>query len=281
MPPEVVAALERLDQLAAAVPSLREAAALQGAILRTSYTEPLVVSAVALTQEQAAEKLQAGVPLLRGEHVPLNMQLVEATIIRLCRTVQEHGSAPGSADEIAAAIKGGALPVETLVQAVLDGQLTTLHERAAELGVDSEMLRMLLRFGLFPALQRLAAQLAALQAVAPWQHGYCPICGSWPLLGEHRGLDQARFLRCGLCAAEWPVDRLLCPYCGSSNHEDLGYLHVEGADQQRAVTCERCRGYIKVLASLAAIPPLELMVHDLATIHLDLIAVERGFGAPA
>jgi FdhE protein len=280
MPPEVAAALERLDQLAAATPSLREAAALQGAILRTIYAEPTEVGAIAVTQEQAAEKLRDGEPLLRGERVPLSIQATEATIIRLCNTLREHGSAPGGANEIAAAIKGRALQVEALVQAVLDGQVTTIRARAAVLGVDGEMLCTLLRFSLFPGLQQLAAQFAAFRAVTPWQQGYCPICGSWPLLGEHRGLEQTRFLRCGLCAAEWAVDRLFCPYCGSRNHEDLGYLHVEGADQQRAVTCEQCRGYVKVLASLMAIPPLELVVHDLATIHLDMIALERGYTVP-
>jgi formate dehydrogenase maturation protein FdhE len=67
---------------------------------------------------------------------------------------------------------------------------------------------------------------------------------------------------------------------GSRNHEDLGYLHVEGADQQRAITCEQCHGYVKVLASLMAIPPLELVVQDLATLHLDMIALERGYTPP-
>jgi FdhE protein len=280
LPSEVAAALERLDQLAEASPSLHEAAALQGAILRTIYAAPPEVGTVALTQELAAEKLRDGVPLLRGERLPLSVPAIEATILRLCRTVRELESAPGTVDEIAAAIERQALQVETLVQAVLDGQLTAIHERAAELGVDGEMLSTLLRFSLFPALLQFAAQLATLQAAAPWQRGYCPICGSWPLLGEHRGLEQMRFLRCGLCAAEWAVDRLLCPYCGSRDHEDLGYLHVENEDHKRAVTCEQCHGYVKVLATLTPIPPIELAVHDLATIHLDMVAIERGYVAP-
>jgi len=280
MPPEVAAALERLDQLAEASPSLHEAAALQGAILSTIHAAPPEVGTVALTQELAAEKLRDGVPLLRGERLPLNVPAIEATILRLCKTVRDLESAPGIVDEIAAAINGQALQVEVLVQAVLDGRLTAIHERAAELGVDGQMLSTLLRFSLFPVLLQFATQLAVLQAVAPWQRGYCPICGSWPLLGEHRGLEQMRYLRCGLCAAEWAVDRLLCPYCGSRNHEDLGYLHVEGEDQKRAVTCESCRGYIKILATLVPIPPIELAVHDLATIHLDMAALERGYAPP-
>jgi FdhE protein len=267
--------------LAEATPALREAATLQGAILRSVYARPSQVVAVSIAPEHAAERLGNGEPLLRGERVPPDVPALEALILQLCGTMRRHGAAPGSADEIAAAIKGRALQVETLARAALEGQASAIRERAAELGLDGEMLCTLLRFSLFPALQQAAARLAPLAAAAPWQRGYCPICGSWPLLGEHRGLEQTRYLRCGMCAAEWTVDRLMCPFCGSRNHEDLGYLHVEGADHLRAVTCERCRGYVKVLASLMAIPPLDLVVQDLATLHLDVIALERGYTPPA
>ncbi len=280
LPPPVAAALNQLDQLAEATPSLREAAMLQGAILRTVYAQPPPSVVAAITVERAAEKLRNGEPLLRGERVPLDLPGIEATILELCGTMQRHSATPTSAEEIAAAIKGHALHIEVLVRTALEGQARMIRERAADLGLDGEMLCTLLRFSLFPALQQVAAQLAPLAAARPWQRGYCPICGSWPLLGEHRGLEQTRYLRCGMCAAEWAVDRLMCPFCGSRNHEDLGYLHVEDADQQRAVTCEQCHGYVKVLASLMAIPPLELVVHDLATLHLDVIALERGYTAP-
>jgi hypothetical protein len=35
-----------------------------------------------------------------------------------------------------------------------------------------------------------------------------------------------------------------------------------------------------VIATLMSIPPIELAVHDLATIHLDMVAIERGYIAP-
>lgn len=163
---------------------------------------------------------------------------------------------------------------------MLDGRTEAIHAQAEALDLDGDMLRTLLRFSLFPALTRLNRQLAPLRAATPWQHGYCPTCGSWPLLGEHRGLEQTRVLRCGLCAGEWAVDRLLCPFCGSRDHADLSYLHVEDQDQRRAATCERCHGYIKTLATLAPIPPIELIAHDLATLHLDMLALERGYIPP-
>ena len=277
--PEVVAALDRLDRLVEATPSLREAALLQGAILRAISREPPQLGAFDMPADHAAEKLHAGVPLLRDERVPLDLNAIQKLMLELCQAIREHGGDAGAVDEIAAGIKQHTLNVEQLVRNVLDGQTAEIRERAVELGVDGDLLCTLLRFSLFPSLERLAAQLAGLRATATWQRGYCPTCGSWPLLGEYRGLEQMRFLRCGLCATEWAIDRLLCPFCGSRNHEDLSYLHVEGDEQRRAATCEHCRGYVKMLATLGPSPPSELAIYDLETIHLDLVALERGYAA--
>jgi hypothetical protein len=50
--------------------------------------------------------------------------------------------------------------------------------------------------------------------------------------------------------------------------------------QKRATSCGQCRCYNKTLATLAPIPPIELTVDDLATFHLDIIALEHGYLAP-
>jgi FdhE protein len=114
-----------------------------------------------------------------------------------------------------------------------------------------------------------------------WEEGYCPLCGSFPKLGEFRGLEQTRFLRCGLCAAEWTFPRLRCPGCGNRDHRQLGYLSVEGEESKwRAATCEACRQYIKMIATLTSLSPLQLLVRDVATIHLDLLAADQGFTSP-
>ena len=112
----------------------------------------------------------------------------------------------------------------------------------------------------------------------PWDHGYCHVCGSVPLLGELRGLDQSRFLRCGLCAAGWEVPRLWCPFCHNRDHERLSFLHGEGEEAKYRVSlCDGCRGYVKMVSTLSALPPLHLLVADVATLHLDLAAAERGY----
>jgi FdhE protein len=184
---------------------------------------------------------------------------------------------------LAEAMKEGRLDPTTLVEAVVAGKPDEVRRQAEMLRLDGELAATLLRFALFPHLTALAAQLTPLREGSAWEHGYCPTCGSWPLLGEFRGLDQSRFLRCGLCADGWEVPHLLCPYCGCRDHARLGFLHVEGEDLKwRAATCDECHGYVKMVSTLSALPPLAVLVADVATLHLDLAAAERGYtSAPA
>jgi FdhE protein len=126
-----------------------------------------------------------------------------------------------------------------------------------------------------------ATQLAPLRATQPWGHGYCPTCGAWPVLAEQRGLEQWRYLRCGLCASSWVVDRLLCPFCTTRDFHVLGYLQVEGEEpRQRVATCDACQSYLKLRSTLTPLGTPQLLVEEIALVHLDLIAMEKGYGPP-
>jgi FdhE protein len=133
------------------------------------------------------------------------------------------------------------------------------------------------------ALPLLRSCAAALQDQIPrhWPHGYCPICGAWPTLAERRGLDRSRRLRCGRCAAEWEMEWLLCVYCGERDHHRLGSLIPdESGELLKVETCATCQGYLKSVATLQAIPPFELLLQDLETVELDLVALDRGYVRP-
>jgi FdhE protein len=45
----------------------------------------------------------------------------------------------------------------------------------------------------------------------------------------------------------------------------------------RVEVCDSCSGYLKVIATFDPTPPEMLAVADLATLHLDYIAQERGY----
>jgi FdhE protein len=280
-PPDVAEALAELARLATDRPSFAGPAAVLADLL-PGLAEPAPnVTPPAIPPERAAAKLADGVPLLRGESVTLDARLLRRRWVEVCTAVgrrQTGDAAAGLAD----AVKRGRLAVEELAAAVVAGRPEEVHARADALGLDAGLAAAVLRFTLFPLLVPLNAALAPLRAGAAWGRGWCPTCGSWPLLGEFRGLEQARWLRCGLCAADWEFPRLACPFCDNRDHRQLGYLHVEGeGDRRRVAACEACRGYVKMLATLGLLSPPQLLVADVATLYLDLAAAERGYAVPS
>jgi FdhE protein len=271
---ELEPALSELDQHIALRPAFREPLETLKRLLPI-LAEPADAAAVALDPELARTKLASGVPLLRGERWPVDAKAFRQGWQRIAAAVPR--GAP-----LAGALKPGVLGPDELVAAVLTGEPGQVHEWADALGLDAGLTATVLRFTLFPVFVATAAAFDHLRTGAVWERGYCPTCGSWPLLGEFRGLDQSRYLRCGLCATGWEVPRLFCPFCGTRDHERLQFLFSEGEESKyRAATCDACRGYVKMVTALSALPPLHLLVADALTLHLDLAAAERGYLATA
>lgn len=70
------------------------------------------------------------------------------------------------------------------------------------------------------------------------------------------------------------------PFCGERDHENLASLVSEGPAQQTVDVCEQCRHYVKALTILAPIRPEDVFLQDLATLVLDVTALERGHRRP-
>jgi FdhE protein len=155
-------------------------------------------------------------------------------------------------------------------------------------GVDADLLQTLAHQAVAPILRAYAERLLLLVERADdgslegaaWQRGYCPVCGGWPLLGELRGVELAQFLRCAGCGSGWHSQRLLCPYCGNDDFHLLRTLQVEGEQRFRINVCERCRGYLKVGNAFDPPPAALLALDDVASMHLDVAAIERGYRRP-
>ncbi len=283
-------ALTQLAQLTTERPELAELTATHAALIRVVFRDLPAVAPVALDPTHAMTKLAAGVPLLRGESFALDGSWLQSRYHQLCAALLDRSAGSSAAEQasraataaLSAAVQRGILDVRGLAVEVLAGDPGAVADQAARLDLDAGIVATLLRWTLLPVLEQAALQLKPLRQQAEWQAGYCPICGAWPLLAEQRGIEQTRVLRCGLCAGDWTVERLLCPFCGSRAHTDIAYLYEEAQQAtQRAVTCERCHCYYKAIATLAPLSTPQLLVADLATLHLDLVALERAYAPPA
>jgi FdhE protein len=217
------------------------------------------------------------VPLLNGLALQVDADVAQRLVRRLASTAAAghlpdaaslRGYRPSAADAVA------------LIEAAVRQDLTELAALADAAGVERGPLMSVAHLAALPLLQS-CGRLLADQVPRHWPHGHCPICGAWPILAERRGLDRSRRLRCGRCAAEWEVQWLCCAYCDEREHERLGSLVPEdGGETLKVETCTSCQGYLKSIATLQGIPPFELLLRDLETVELDLVAVERGYGRP-
>jgi FdhE protein len=287
-PPEVTEAVAQLARLAETEADLRQAVALQSALLRAMYAAPVAVLPVSMTAEDAAARLDGGVPLLRNVPLPCEARHLHGIFLRLCEAAIQVNTTtgPGAPEHavyttLAEAVKQERLDLWTLGNTWLTGDVQAVPAQLEAQGYVADLVLTLLRLTLLPCLAQVAMQLAPLRASQPWGRGYCPTCGAWPVLAEQRGLEQWRYLRCGLCASSWEVDRLLCPFCTTRDFHVLGYLQVEGEEpRQRVATCDACQSYLKLRSTLTPLTTPQLLVEEIALVHLDLIAMDKGYSPP-
>ena len=139
------------------------------------------------------------------------------------------------------------------------------------------------------ALQVYFARLAASLDATAVDHcdvpGICPVCASRPIASIVRiGGQQAnlRYLVCSLCATEWNLARIKCTSCDTD--KALQYLTLtRGEDEKatesptRAEACDECKSYLKIFYQEKD-PSVEPNADDLATLALDVLVDEQGYG---
>jgi FdhE protein len=262
-----------------------------GALLSTLGAEhsewrPLLSLVEAALGEMERPVWSESVPA-REHSAALSQPLLVGAVIRIApgpvrRWVHRAMTIAGggaSATPFVDALAVGRLDPLALFEAAVAGDPDRLEALARAAGDDRGVLRVV---GPIVAMPMLLACRRAWAALVPatWAEGYCPICGDWPSLAETRGLDGQRRLRCGGCGGDWRTERLRCPFCGERGHENLGSLVSEGREPQAVDVCERCRHYVKTVTALVPIRPEDVFLHDLATLVLDVIALERGYRRP-
>ena len=107
-----------------------------------------------------------------------------------------------------------------------------------------------------------------------WLRRYCPTCGSLPAMAQLAGVDPARrrLLSCGCCATRWQFKRTGCPFC-ETDSQRLTSVSIGTEPALRIDHCESCCGYLKTYVGEGH---ETLMLSDWSSLHLDLIASDRG-----
>jgi FdhE protein len=288
-------ASSRWAALVAARPDLEPAVTLQrqliGLVVDLAETiEHGRLPRLTLPPKYLAAKLARGVPALAGEPVPLPVALLKPALIRLCEELSA-GGAGAAADNIKASIVETRLDAGSLLTASLSRDQAAIRTGAAHRGLAPDLVWLVAELAISPfayALQRVLFSAGTTgprpdtiqlgDALANWNHGFCPACGSWPALAEV--VSSRRGLRCSFCAYAWEMPAGRCVYCGESGEPFTTTAANPRRDDRRLELCNTCRSYMKSVDVPEWSPFPLIAIADLETMDLDMAAIERGYSRP-
>ena len=278
----------RLDDLGSARPELDRALALQRTLLSRQIDLLEVIQrgglpGVALPSGYVSTKLKRGIPALHGEPIPLPAQVFGLSAREFC----EHLARGGAGDAAAAvghALDSHAIDGAALLSACFGRDQRRVRSMASQAGVSPDLAWLVAEMALAPfayLLQQRAlpgGNAVIADALRAWDRGFCPACGSWPAVAE--GAAGSHILRCSFCAAAWQLSSYRCLYCGNDRDSFVTAAPDPEQPTRRLQLCGECGGYAKVLDLAAPIEFPMTAVEDLASMDLDMVAIERKYLKP-
>ena len=284
----IAAANSRWDRLLEAHPDLTPAVVLQRGLIAavldtTAALEGGRMPKLSLPARYLAAKLTRGIPVFAGEPIPLPAPLLTAAVFRIADELAK-GGAGDAATHIADAIRGERLDSTSLLTTSLAREQAALQTGAIHLGLAPDLLWLVAELAVSPVAHTLQRTLLGNpspelhEALASWNHGYCPACGSWPALAEVAA--QHRMLRCSFCAAAWELTTYACIHCGEAGEPFVTAAPDPERKDRRLELCGSCGSYFKAV-DVPELSPFPLIaIADMETMDLDVAAVEHHYGRP-
>jgi FdhE protein len=292
----MASAERRWQALVAAKPDLQPAVSLQRRLL--TYVVDLTGTIAAgrlprlsLPAKYVAAKLSRGVPALAGEPIPLPAPLLKPALIKFCAELAA-GGAGEPARHIAETIEAGRIDAGSLLTASLARDQEAIRTGATHLGLAPDLAWLVAELAVGPVAHLLQRSLFATpvlgdrgasagplaQALAEWNKGYCPACGSWPAVAEV--VEGHRLLRCAFCAATWERTIYACVYCDEQGDAFITAAPDEERNDRRTELCQSCGAYLKAIDTTEISPFPLVAIADMETMDLDLAAMDHHYGRP-
>lgn len=234
-----------------------------------------------------AAKLRNGIPALHHEPVPIPQHVLTLAMRDFCERLMTGRTEP-AARALQAAFDGG-LDGGAVISACFGRDQTQVRALAQHASVAADLLWLVAELATAPLAHLLQRQLFDGERAAPgtplgdalrdWDRGVCPACGSWPALLESDGAGHT--LRCAYCALGWAMASYRCVYCGHDGEDFLTTRPDPEAPGRLIQFCGACGGYAKVLDLPRPTEFPLVAIEDLASLDLDMLAIERKYGRPA
>jgi FdhE protein len=238
----------------------------------------LTIGNPSVNQDLKKLQMKEGFPLLEKKDFILDIPssaLLFESICNIARTENEKMKETIQSIEEAKAIN--ALNLKDLLKRFYDDSF--IETVAGKFNIDAVILKFLILSSVQPSLAANVENIKSQIDLKNWQRGYCPVCASLPKISSLKDEGQ-RYCMCSLCGFEWPSERLKCPFCENNNHDKLHYFYAEGEEAHRIDVCDNCHQYIKTIDSRKLGYETDLHLEDIVTVHLDILATEKGYKRP-
>ena len=274
------------DQVGKAVESVKKSKAIYAEILefygrvfeaQENSKGGLQLEPLEISEELQTVKAGEQLPLIGVEEFIIDNKESADLFLSLCQLAMKANPDLSKAAQVIISATGKTINPDELFAGLLNGDEALFENLAEALNIEKTVLGFLAYNSIKPSLCACAEQLAVyLNRTDPWLQGYCPVCGSAPILSLLEDEGQ-RKLVCSFCWQLWPAKRVQCPYCDGADNEDLHYFYSEEEKETRVDLCDKCHKYIKTVDTRKTdrliYPPLE----HVSTMHLDIKAREMGF----
>lgn len=238
----------------------------------------LKITSIQLRKEWKKLLSQEGFSLIQKEDFPLDIESSVRLFETLCqvgRDANPHMAA--QIMKIKEAIHYKRIDLKKLLTGGSKEQ--RIDESVKELGLDKNVSLFLIQASIWPSIEAGVEQLRSEVDPETWLKGYCPLCGSLPSLSLLKEEVGKRYLLCSFCGYQWRVERIFCPFCNNKDQESLHYFCGEGEETHRIDLCDKCHQYIKTIDT-RNLQESDPVLEDLSTLHLDLLASQKGYKRP-
>ena len=238
----------------------------------------LDIKPVLLKKEWKNLLSREGFPLLEKKDFPIDFETTVKLIRSLCHIGKEAN--PHMAEEakkIEEILHQKRIDLKELL--IGEAKENKMEDITNEFRLDKKIFSFFIQQSIRPSIEAGVARLSNELGTENWLKGFCPICGSLPYLSLLKEEVGKRFLLCSFCEYRWRIERLACPSCGNKEQESLHYFCAEGEEACRIDLCNKCHQYIKTI-DMRKMEELDPILEDLATLHLDILATQKGYKRP-
>ncbi len=247
--------------------------------LQEAYSQKISSEGRELSPALRDLKLQEGFPLIAWEDVAVDEALMKELLQDLCRATKEaNRNLRQEIPKIETWLQNKKNDFSKWITLFIRKEEQPFIQKAKDHGLDGDLMLFLFYAAWKPFLKARAMGIgeAGSAPFEQWARGYCPVCGSMPLISYLKN-DGKRVAVCSTCETNYPLNRIFCPHCATTEQHQLRYFYDQGDEGSRIEVCESCRHYLKTIdlrkKEMETLPVLD----DLLTTHLDLWAQKKGY----